>query len=264
MNKTSHPHNGTPQQPHPAHGKQEEPVAYDREGRPLYLQPGQQPPNLVYMAKPIDPIQQPISPRILERHKQSMEKYPELNLSKGEYVISAVRRHPIGLLRIWFAALVIIFALLALLVMFVSPDGAAQDVFTSTDVSAVQSAAIAGLGIMTVLVILGAMVATYVYNANRFFLTNESVIQEIQTSLFSKREQTVSLANIEDASFHQGGIIPSIFDYADIRLSTEGDETTYRFSYASHPKRQISLLNNAVEAFKNGRPVDPEEEERTS
>lgn len=40
-----------------------------------------------------------------------------------------------------------------------------------------------------------------------------------------------------------------------IRLSTEGEETTYRFNYVANPKRQTAILNNAVEAFKNGRPV---------
>jgi len=38
-------------------------------------------------------------------------------------------------------------------------------------------------------------------------------------------------------------------------LSTEGDETTYRFSYVASPRTHIDELNNAVEAFKNGRPV---------
>jgi hypothetical protein len=38
-------------------------------------------------------------------------------------------------------------------------------------------------------------------------------------------------------------------------LSTEGDETTYRFNYVTNPKYYIAILNNAVEAFKNGRPV---------
>jgi hypothetical protein len=47
-----------------------------------------------------------------------------------------------------------------------------------------------------------------------------------------------------------------MFDYGSIRLSTEGDETTYRFNYVTAPKKQIAILNNAVEAFKNGRPVD--------
>jgi hypothetical protein len=71
-----------------------------------------------------------------------------------------------------------------------------------------------------------------------------------------RKEQTVSLANIEDASFDQHGIIPTLLNYGSIRLSTEGDETTYRFTYVSNPKKQIEILNNAVEAFKNGRPID--------
>ena len=46
-----------------------------------------------------------------------------------------------------------------------------------------------------------------------------------------------------------------MLNYGMIRLSTEGDETTYRFSYVANPKEQIAVLNNAVESFKNGRPV---------
>ncbi len=256
MNKTQ-----PSQQAQQKAGKQPEPVAYDRDGRPLYAQSGEQPPNLVYFARPIDPIEQPISDRIQRHHKESLIKYPWLNLSKGEYIISAVRRHPIGLLRIWFIATVLILAFIAFLTMFIAPNSAGADLVSSGDDTAIKSAAIVGAGIMSFLTVLGAMVASYVYNSNRFFLTNESVIQEIQTSLFNKREQTVSLANIEDASFHQGGIIASIFNYGTIRLSTEGDETTYRFAYASNPKKQVAVLNNAVEAFKNGRPVDPNEDE---
>jgi uncharacterized membrane protein YdbT with pleckstrin-like domain len=111
-------------------------------------------------------------------------------------------------------------------------------------------------GLASLLFSVGGYIAVLVYTNNRFFLTNESVIQEIQISLFSKREQTVSLANIEDASYHQRGIVQTLFDYGSIRLSTEGDETTYRFYYVAHPKKEIALLNNAVEAFKNGRPIE--------
>ena len=109
--------------------------------------------------------------------------------------------------------------------------------------------------LVLLLIVLGTYVVAWVYLNNKFFLTNESVIQEIQTTLFSHNEQTVSLGNIEDASYTQTGIIQMLFNYGSIRLSTEGDETTYRFHYVSNPKRQIALLNNAVESFKNGRPV---------
>ena len=75
-----------------------------------------------------------------------------------------------------------------------------------------------------------------------------------------RREQTVSLGSIEDASFKQNGILQTVLDYGTIRLSTEGQETTYVFRYVAHPKKQIATLNNAIEAFKNGRPVDPFED----
>lgn len=95
-----------------------------------------------------------------------------------------------------------------------------------------------------------------IYDANRFFLTNESVIQHIQSGLFSKKDQTISLNNIEDASYRQHGILQTVLNYGSIRLSTEGEETTYRFYFVANPEEQIRLLNNAVEAFKNFRPVD--------
>lgn len=221
-----------------------QPVAYDKDGNPLYSQP-----QFVHLSRAVEPIEQHISPEVMKLHEDSKKKYPRLDLSKGEFVLSAIRRHPIGLLKIWFIGLVLIIAFLAMYyALFASPN-------VSSEVQALSGIALVVLSIMLMLITAGTMAATYVYVSNRFYLTNESVIQEIQDSLFTRHEQTVSLSNIEDASFRRGGIVPTILNYGTIRLSTEGDETTYRFSYVSNPKRQIAILNNAVEAFKNGRPV---------
>lgn len=197
-----------------------------------------------------------IPPHIMQRYEMSKHKYPHLNLSRGEYVIRAIKRHPIGILKIWAIAGVLILAFLALMIgFFINGNDTLNGVADSGTLAMVGTGILIGL---TILVVLGALVATYVYNNNRFYLTNESVVQEIQNSLFSKNEQTVSLANIEDASYKQGGILPMLLNYGIIRLSTEGDETTYRFTYVADPKKHIAVLNNAVEAFKNGRPVDVE------
>ena len=175
-----------------------------------------------------------------------------LNLSTGEYVITAVRRHPIGLILPLAAGTLLISVALAL---FFNYDVIADKLAVTGPLATVAGIA-APVWIFVAIVALGMFVSYYVYVNNRFFLTNESVIQEIQTSLFSRQEQTVSLSSIEDASYTQHGILQQVLDYGDIRLSTEGDETTYRFSYVASPKNHIARLNNAVEAFKNGRPVD--------
>lgn len=237
------------------------PVAYDAEGRPLYAHPPApvtlpQPttpvqPQVVHMARPIDPVRLPISPQVKLKHDQSKLQHPTLNLSEHEYIIAAIQRHPIGL----FLPLAICLLLVSLALSLLFNYDIVVELFSLTGSAANPLIAAVPILLFTLLVSLGTYVAYYVYSNNRFFLTNESVIQEIQVSLFAHHEQTVSLANIEDASYTQQGIIEQIFNYGSIRLSTEGDETTYRFTYVANPKQHIATLNNAVEAFKNGRPV---------
>ena len=242
-----------------------QPVAYDKQGRPLYAHPPQTPPvaasdehpQVVYMTRPAEPLAQHISEAAHKRHEESRANFPGLNLSEGEYVISAVRRHPIGLVSIWAvvaAAFLATFVIIPVLVMQMAPD------FTDSLNDQAKANGALFLVALAVLYILGGVVATVVYRGNKFFLTNESVVQNIQHHLLSQKEQTISLTNIEDASYRQNGLIQTIFNYGSLRLSTEGDETTYRFSFVANPKHQVDLLNNAVEAFKNGRPVDPNEE----
>jgi len=233
-----------------------QPVAYDAEGRPLYAHPPvqdqspQQPP-VVHVARSLEPEKPVLSAERQRLHERSVRLYPSLNLSEGEYVIRAVRRHPIGLIVPLAAGTLVIGVLLSLLFNY---DLFVERFAVAGVLASVTSVAIPILAIVGI-VGLGMFISYYVYVNNKFFLTNESVIQEIQVSLFARHEQTVSLGNIEDASYTQVGILQQILDYGDIRLSTEGDETTYRFSYVAHPKAHIATLNNAVEAFKNGRPV---------
>ncbi len=233
------------------------PVAYDAEGQPLYahpaatVQPAAPQPTVVHLTRAVEPSQVSVSPEVKAKHDESVIQFPTVNLSEQEYVIRAIHRHPIGL----FVPLTtgVLLVALALSILF------NYDIIVkSMNLTGVMAniPVVAGLILaFTLLVSFGIYVAYYVYENNKFFLTNESVIQEIQTSLLAKQEQTVSLANIEDASYEQKGILQQIFDYGSIRLSTEGDETTYRFTYVAHPKDHIATLNNAVEAFKNGRPV---------
>lgn len=241
-----------------------QPVAYDVDGRPLYAHPPEaakpvltaqdkQTMGNVHVARPLEIEQMQVSDELHAKHEASTKKYPRLNLSTGEYVISAVRRHSIGLV-IPVALTSVPFV--AVLVTTISYPFMADSLQQSSSVAMPQTGDVLLVGTLALLLIaIFGYFAVWIYMSNRFFLTNESVIQEMQRGLFTKREQTVSLENIEDASYHQAGLIQTMFDYGSIRLSTEGDETTYRFRYVARPKHQIAKLNNAVESFKLGRAV---------
>lgn len=264
----------------------EQPVAYDAEGKPLYSHPAQPdkpapPPvkrtqvtskpdlmdghnfnprlrtqyaneqRVVHATRPRDHENiLNISNKLRERSRRSQEKYPHLNLSEGEYVILDIKRHPIGMVAtvaIAFALIVAVFAFLALYPTLY--DSSMGSIMPSPSVVYVVCL------LISIASILGGSLALWVYLQNQFFLTNECVVQEIQEGPFSRHEQTVSLGSIEDASYRRSGVLQTALDYGTIRLSTEGEETTYIFHYVLHPRRQIAILNNAIEDFKNGRPV---------
>ena len=208
-------------------------------------------PHVVHANRAISPNKYTVSEEMQKMHDDSVSRYPHLNLSEGECVVLDIKRHPIGLFMPVFMTGLILLVFSIVLVVYPA-SGVTQ---TSVPLPSFGVIIIPALLLMT-LVGIGGFIAVWVYMQNQFYLTNESVIQETQQGLFSRHEQTVSLGSVEDASYRQNGIFQMLFNYGSIRLSTEGEETTYRFSYVANPRKQIATLNNAIESFKNGRPVD--------
>lgn len=266
----------------------ERPVAYDPQGRPLYYRPevSQAPitpppapavPAQPEIADPFEPkpYQKPAGdtldpqvsvennqgfliaqdPRIIEdsirpmpkipesikaRHDESATLYPDLNLGPAEYVVIRLKRHPIGIMQIWLVTFAVFAALLVSTVFITNT--------ISLDAGAKAFAAIAGLGMSVLTFVFGAL-TTRIYQMNKFFVTNERVINHIQRSLFSMRKQSIGLDGVEDVSYRQSGILQTILRYGSVRLATVGDETTYRFNYVQDPVSQIAVINQTVQQY---------------
>lgn len=240
------------------------PVAYDTEGRPLYLHPPAEEKKqssgvtshddvaVVQVTRTSDPVAVKVSPEMQRRNDESKKLYPFLNLSAGEYVVLEVKRTIFAQIAIVLGTIALIVLITLLWWVVLVHPGSSQPIIAP---QAASSASLFTLGVVVLVGLLG-WVAYTVFKGNKFFLTNESVIQEIQTALLSQKEQTINLENIKDASFTQHGIFSVFFNYGTLRLSTEGDEQEYRFSYVSNPKEQIAVINNVIEAVKYGRPID--------
>ena len=213
-------------------------------------------PELTHATRAYEPKVPEVSEKLQKKHEESVRLYPFLNLSEGEFVMLRIRRHPIGLL---IPVLITVLTVTILsVIMFLVPDFYASSQSQSSISLPAPEIVIGVLLLLILLSVIVGGIAVWIYIKNQFFLTNESVIQEIQHSLFSHHEQTVSLGSVEDASYKQQGILQHIFNYGTMRLSTEGEETTYRFAFVENPKEQIATVTDAVESFKNGRPVGTE------
>ncbi len=210
-------------------------------------------PPAVHPTAPAAPLssrqQIPIPADLNAKHEESLRKYPRVHLSTGEYVAMEVRRHPIGLISIWVSMGLLVVATLAIIPLYAMyRAGIASTLSFSVDKMPSESAIMLPLFALAALFVLGGFVAMYVYTANLFYLTNESIIQYVQSSIFSTKQQQINLVNIDDVSYRQQGILQQVLNYGTVRVSTEGDERNpYVFYFVAHPQLVVQTINDAME-----------------
>ena len=174
-----------------------------------------------------------LSPSEQADHDRSVHDYPKLDFDQNEFVVIDVQRTFMGLVTIWlFAILGFILALILALVILHLPN------LTYTDLA---SCGVISLG--AIISLTYGLIASSVYTANTFIVTNKRVFAHIQYTPFAMRTQTIELSRIEDCSVSQKGLLATLFDYGSIRLSTVGHEQTYRFSFVDQPKKQFAVIN---------------------
>jgi uncharacterized membrane protein YdbT with pleckstrin-like domain len=222
----------------------DKPVAYDNQGRPLYTHPPST-SELPVIELPKQPVlDSDASSKLASRHQASVSRFPDINLSTQEYVIDEVTRHTIGLVIPVLVAVVLSLFLLGALSSYprLAPNG--NPPFSSL---------LLPVALLLGLIALATYIVIWTYRKNRFFITNESIIQQVQDSLFAHNEKTVDLAEVKDISYAQAGIMQMMFNYGSIKITTEGGDEIYTFTSVAEPKKVVTLLNSVLEDFKNGR-----------
>lgn len=179
----------------------------------------------------------------------------------GEQVIFEMQRHPIGILGI-YVAIVVLNLVIAILAMIVFPSALGES-FKST-------ATTIGSLVFLVMLIFSAgigVIATKVYWANKWVLTSDSITQVQQTSLFNRESSQISLNNIENVSAEQNGIIQQVFKFGTLRTETAGQVENFVFPFCSNPNYYATRILETKEAFEmmphtsglhhNGQVYDP-------
>jgi hypothetical protein len=159
-------------------------------------------------------------------------------LEPGESIVTIVRRSIIGLVGIYILVTIAIVAIFVL-VISVSPGTFNT---SSTSISTMLSA-IMILG--AVLLVLILFTATYIYRQNRLLITNRSLVQISQKSLFINKASRLSFSNVEDVSAEQRGILASIFGYGTLAIQTAGERENFSFPLCPSPNR---LADRIIEA----------------
>lgn len=165
----------------------------------------------------------------------------------AEQVLLTIKRHPIGILGIYLASVVMLIAVAA------GVFGLLPKVFTSYSSGQVYAIASIVYLVFALIVLAFVYIAHIVYWSNIWQLSAESLNQVTRTSLFDQQTSHLSLGNMQDVTAAQDGILQQMFNYGSLRVETAGERSKFVFLYCPEPNKYAQQILSAKEAIEQAR-----------
>ncbi|MDB5170287.1 MAG: hypothetical protein JWN82_683 [Candidatus Saccharibacteria bacterium] len=182
---------------------------------------------------PMEPNQAPEQPVI---HN------PLSAMRQDEVIIFEVKRHPIGLVFMYlsFGFMLVLIGVIAIM---------APDLLSNYDTKLVRQISLITFLVSFVFAAIFTFIGQIVYNGNRWILTNDSLTQVSQRSLFDRQNSQLSLANLEDVTAHQDGILAHMFNFGVLKAETAGERSKFSMLYCPNPNAYAQKILMAREEF---------------
>lgn len=180
-------------------------------------------------------------------------------MQQDEETVTNVTRSPVGIF-ILFAAgagFLVVVALIALLGI--------PSLFSNDTASRQMAIGATIFVIAAVLVTLFLFLANKIYWDNYWVVTDDSITQVTRTSLFDRQASQLSLANLEDVTAEQHGILAELFNYGILNAETAAASEKFILSFVPHPDTYARQILAAHEDFLHrGKSKEPDGDEGTA
>lgn len=163
-------------------------------------------------------------------------------LEAGERVLTVVHRSLAGLVGIYAVAIVAVAAAVGLVIAVAPGTFQTSDASISSSLSAVIAMSAIFLAVIL-------FVATYIYRQSRLLVTDKSLVQILQKTLFIRKVSRLSMSNVEDVNEEQRGIFANIFGYGTLTVQTAGTEDNFIFTLCPNPAGLADRIIDARQAY---------------
>jgi len=165
------------------------------------------------------------------------------NVDSDEKLLAVIRRHPFGIVRIYFQVFIGVIVAGGL-VLSVLPELIARD--ENPEIYAV-------IGIIA-MVLLGFMVlllfvATIIYNKSKLVITDKTITQTIQVGLFNRKVSQLAISNVEDVTAQKSGIFPTMLNFGMLLVETAGEQMNFHFDYCPNADHYAKLILDTRQTF---------------
>jgi uncharacterized membrane protein YdbT with pleckstrin-like domain len=163
-------------------------------------------------------------------------------LEPGENVLRVVRRSSVGLAGIYIVAIIAAAAIVTLVITISPSTFEASGSQESGSLTAI-------FGIAALLLVLILFTVTYIYRQSKLLVTDRSLVQIMQKTLFIRKVSRLSMSNVEDVSEEQRGLLASIFNFGTLTVQTAGARDNFVFSLCPNPTALADRIIEARQAY---------------
>ncbi len=160
-----------------------------------------------------------------------------------ERCIGLVRKHIFGLALIYVVAILGLVIAIGLIYFLVSSLISKQNQTTAYELVSLGAAGAAALTSLILVAI------TYIYLQNKLLITDKNLTEVAQYSLFGRRTTQLALANVEDVTADQQGVLAHIFGFGTLKVETAGEHPNFNFTYCPRPTYYAKEILEAREKF---------------
>lgn len=178
--------------------------------------------------QPLPPVaSQPVDQ--LPPHTDSLEK-----TDPDERQVAIIRRHPFGILLLYFQVGIGIAAAIALIYFLLPSAGKNSDAI-------IWWLKLGGFVVVLLLVAL-LVIATIIYRKSRLIVTNKSITQILQEGLINHRVSQLSIVDIEDVTANKRGFFATILNFGLLMIETAGEVENFEFKYCPNPSYYAKII----------------------
>lgn len=176
------------------------------------------------------------------------------NIDDDEQVLAVVRRHPFGIVKLYIQVIVGLLGSAALIYVLLPGAFPPEDygtLYTFIGIAAVV------VGIVMLFIV---AIATILYNMSQLVITDKTITQTIQVSLFNRKVSQLAVSSVEDVTANKNGFFPTIFNYGRLLIETAGEQENFHFDYCPHADHYAKLVLETRQQYMGGRELELREE----
>lgn len=175
--------------------------------------------------------------------------HQRLPMGSDEKTIAIYRHH-------WFAYVSILFVVLCVITILLGSAAALVSQGGAGGLGQYKDTVVAGTVLLSVIILLFALIPVWLRSQERLVLSDDSLYQLLQPSLFAGKVSQLNLAHLADVTVRQN-FFGTIFGYAQLTIETPGEQDNFEYTMlgnAHEAAREIlEVHENYIAALESGR-----------